>query len=108
MKKNLKKHNAEHAITKVIFRVWKDNQEVIALFPEVPADINGFLCSSYQHVGQHGAADYDLVISRTTPAKPDQYRELQKELETLGYCLEVGKKITLRDIDNRRDAAKNI
>ena len=45
--------------TIVIFRKdrmgWKD---CFALFPELPSDEFGRLCTAYQHVGQHCAADY--------------------------------------------------
>lgn len=41
---------------KVIFRVWKDAGDVIALFPRIAASENGYLCQSYMHVGGHGGA----------------------------------------------------
>jgi hypothetical protein len=31
---------------------------VIALFPEIPADIEGRYCLSYEHFGKRGAADF--------------------------------------------------
>jgi hypothetical protein len=46
------------------------------------------------HIGQHGAADYALVIRRTRPAneiEPD-VRELREELEEIGYRLIVRKR----------------
>ena len=51
-----------------IFRRWKDSGDVIALFPAIPADIDGRYCLSYEHVGQHGAADFHGVVRRTLPA----------------------------------------
>lgn len=74
--------------TKVVFRVWKGlHDDVIALFPEEEAE-HGF-CNSYEHVGQHGSADYSLIISRTRPATPAQYEALRQELESIGYDLEI-------------------
>lgn len=73
--------------TVVVFRKWRDGGDVLALFPGVPAGRR--LCSSYQHVGQHGGADYSSCISRTRPAKPGEYAELKRELEAIGYSLVV-------------------
>ena len=68
----------------VIFRCWP-NGDVLALFPTWPHDYAGTLCTSYAHVGQHGAADYEHVLSRTRPASPDQYASLLQELRVIGY-----------------------
>jgi len=78
--------------TPVVFRkLKKDPQkgEVIALFPE-ERELCG-LCSSYMHVGQHGSADFIGIIKNSTPAKPDEYAPLMKELESAiyGYKLDV-------------------
>lgn len=69
--------------TKVIFRYWSGN--VIALFPEEPADQQGIYCTSYQHVGQHGAADPNMVVYYSKPATPEQYADLKRELEGKPY-----------------------
>ena len=75
--------------TKVVFRVWKGlhGNAVIALFPEID-ESRGF-CSSYEHVGQHSAADYLGVISRTRPASSIEYEALRQELESIGYDLKI-------------------
>jgi hypothetical protein len=74
--------------TVVVFRVFKKGRDLIALFPfEDWADDGS--CSSYQKIGQHGAADYKYCISASRPATPDEYRSLKRELENIGYCLEV-------------------
>lgn len=74
-------------MTDVIFREWPSG-DIIALFPY---DISlHYHCSSYEHVGQHSPADYDLVISKTKPAK--NFAALKKELEGLGYRLRVIKR----------------
>ena len=42
----------------VVFRRWRDTDgDVIALFPEIPADVQGCCCQSYMHIGQHAGGD---------------------------------------------------
>ena len=79
------KHNNA---TKVVFRCWKDG-DVLALFPELLADNHGQLCDSYEHVGQHGAADYHGCLQQTRPAKPKEYVALEMELKQIGYTLRI-------------------
>ena len=77
-------------VTKVIFRNLKG--QIIALFPEEPGDNSPYTCSSYMHVGQHGAASVSLsTIARL--ATPQEYKPLAKELEELGYRLQIIKRI---------------
>jgi hypothetical protein len=66
----------------VIFRKWA-NGDVIALFPELPH--NDQFCTSYMHIGQHGGASYSGVIDQTTPATPEEYASLKRELENDPY-----------------------
>lgn len=70
--------------TKVVFRKWNDG-EVIALFPDIPFNTRDYTTISYEHRGQHGAADYSGVIARTTPATEPEYRDLLAELRFIGY-----------------------
>lgn len=70
-------------ITDVIFRVWKRQGGVIALFPGIDEG-NGKI-SSYEHHGQHGGADYMGVMGLTRPAKPAEYASLKRELESPPY-----------------------
>jgi len=72
----------------VVFRVWRGTVDIVALFPGLLADTKGN-CHSYERVGQHGAADYRLVISRTRPATPKEYSDLDAELRGCGYELDV-------------------
>ncbi len=72
--------------TAVVFRKWPAG-DILALFPEIPADNRGFLCSAYQHIGQHGPADYHLCIQRTTPASASEFKQLLDELHDIGYKL---------------------
>jgi len=76
--------------TLVVFRVWRDTGELIALFPAMKEP--GYLCGSYMRVGQHGAADYEGVVAQSRPAREEEYEDLHAELEDLGYRLRVLKK----------------
>jgi hypothetical protein len=89
--------------TLVVFRKYKRKHkskccqetggiEILALFPDIIEKPNG-ACSCYQHVGQHGSADYNYCIDELTiPAKPEEYKDLKEELESLGYKLKIRKK----------------
>jgi len=74
--------------TKVIFRKFSDGQ-IIALFPEMP---EGYLIGSYMHVGQHSPASKGIVQT-TKLASPEEYEDLFNELESIGYDLQIVKKI---------------
>lgn len=78
--------------TIVVFRKFKDDKSIVALFPMELNYHDGY-CESYQHVGQHGAADYKHCIAISTPAKPKEYAALYRELLSIGYTLEVRSKI---------------
>jgi hypothetical protein len=80
--------DAEETI--VVFRVWRDTGDVIALFPAMHEP--GYMVSSYMHTGQHGAADYAHVIAATRPATEQEYENLAAELEDLGYRLRILRK----------------
>lgn len=93
----------------VIFRVWKDEpKSVIAFFPTVPTDVNGYHCESYEHVGQHSGADYDACISHTRPATEAEYYPLLEELARIGYRnLRVVRRQTYEMMQTRmREAAR--
>jgi hypothetical protein len=78
----------------VVFRVDKSRDfsgEVFALFPHVCCNHNGNV-TSYQHVGQHSSANYNYCLGLSKPASPTQYADLKKELEGLGYEINVVKK----------------
>jgi hypothetical protein len=73
-------------LTTVVFRKWyrkSDGNGVIALFPQEMADAVHVSC--FEHVGQHGSADYTGVLSRTRAAKPAEYADLMRELESEPY-----------------------
>lgn len=68
----------------VTFRKFKDNGEIIALFPTVKNNWDGSLILSYMHEGQHGSASMD-ILGETKPATASEYNDLLIELENIGY-----------------------
>ena len=87
--------------TTVVFRVWASGSgkgEVIALFPDI--DEGRGMCSSYEHVGQHGGADYVSVIQHTRPATPEEYKDLQRELTHIGYDLKIKTRRPVKHMSN--------
>lgn len=77
----------DNETTLVVFRRWRDTGTVIALFPEIPSDINGYFCEAYEHVGQHGGADFHGVVQATKPATDEEAAPLAQELARIGYRL---------------------
>jgi len=80
--------------TDIIFRCDKSGDFkgiVFALFPHEVEDYNGNV-TSYQHIGQHCAADYKGGINDSRPATEEESRDLKKELESIGYNINVVKK----------------
>ena len=73
-------------VTEVIFRKWRKRGGIVALFTTIESS-PGF-CLSY-HASEHDGAGYKVVIANTTPAKPEEYANLRKELETREYKLKV-------------------
>lgn len=98
----LSSHQAD--ITVVIFRKWRDTDDVIAIFPLDPGTNDPYTCESYMHVGQHGSCDPKRVITATKPAKPAEYEPLQRELESFpyNYQFEVRQRIPHDHIEVRR------
>ena len=78
----------------VVFRVWRKGGGVLALFPAWPTDMYGRYCGSYEHVGQHGSADYAHCVRQSRPARPAEYRELARELRGLGHRLIIRRRAT--------------
>jgi len=70
----------------VVFRKYR-NGDIIALFPFMNEGLN--MCNSYMHIGQHGSADYNLVVSGTKPASKEEYADLFEELKQIGYNMEI-------------------
>lgn len=90
--------------TLVVFRRWRDTGSIIALFPEIPSDINGYFCEAYEHVGQHGGADFHGVMRATKPATDEEAAPLAGELVNLGYRLKPIRRAS-QTVHERRMAA---
>lgn len=92
-------------MTKVIFRKFR-NGEVIALFPQEPATLDGWLCVSYMHQGQHSAAS-PRIVDNTKAATEEEYRKLLYELQSIGYDdLVVCKRFDKSDYEIRKERAR--
>ena len=88
---------------RVVFRKWKDDGQIVALFPDIQADDDGHIVS-YVHVGQHGAANYQHCIGKSVPATIAEAAPLKKELEDMvGYVLAV-----IQRRNRRRTAANSL
>lgn len=86
---------------KVIFRKAKNpytkEYEIIAFFPEAPANFGNIL--SYMQLGQHGEASHDFYMT-TKKATKEEYQALYNELKGIYYDCElvVKRKIYYRDL----------
>ena len=78
---------------RVIFRQFKDNNDVIAFLPDQTATRNYVTC--YMFVGQHSEADYRGLLPDTRPVSLTHPAViyLWRELESLGYKLKARKKL---------------
>lgn len=85
----------EH-ITPVLFRISRKpvvrGDEVTAVFPTIPGDVQGRFMTCYSHVGQHASCDFGWYHT-TRPARPAEYADLKRELESIGYNLRVFQRI---------------
>lgn len=73
--------------TKVKFLIEKDSEnDVWAFFPEEIA--HDYFLTCYAHIGQHSACHPDYA-KECKEANYDQYSDLKKELESIGYKLEI-------------------
>jgi len=73
--------------TEVQFRMFRG--EVTAVFPYIVESPNNVMC--YVHLGQHSVCNWNFnAVSK--PATADQYADLYKELEQIGYKLKVIKR----------------
>lgn len=95
-------------VTQVVFRRWRDNGNIIALFPELPADYLGRFCDAYEHIGQHSGADYYGVILATKPVSPEDAALLARELERIGYRLRPIKRAARRVHEARQATARSL
>ena len=92
---SIKVKKVRNKMDKVIFRKWP-NGDIIALFPQIAGNVSGYLCESYMHNGQHGAAT-PAIVRDTKPAKPAEYIKLKRELRQIDYNPVVVKRFTYKD-----------
>jgi hypothetical protein len=89
----------------VVFRKFKKEGDVIALFPTLSASVRSWAdCESYMHVGQHGAASTNPA--GTVPATPEEYQDLLKELNQIyqpDYELVVYSRVTAWMDEKRKE-----
>lgn len=88
-------NNRQHMKTKVVIRAFRSGGDVIALFPEIPADTSPMHCLSYQTIGQHGAASVDLSHC-TRPATEDESAAMLEELRRMDYDPQLVKRVTVQ------------
>ena len=70
-------------MTRVVFRKFTDDNEIIALFPDITFD---YTVQAYCHIGQHFEVNYTNIISMTKLATEDEYKPLLNELiHWVGY-----------------------
>lgn len=62
------------------------NSEVLALFPDFP-EYEKDMIACYAHIGQHSNAH--KTLTRRKRVTEPEYRDLKKELEMIGYKLQV-------------------
>ena len=75
---------------------------IFAVFPYDVVDHSGNV-TVYQHIGQHSAGDYNLCLQTSRPATPAEYDDLKKELESIGYEVNVIKKRNYNKyLDNKK------
>ena len=80
--------------TRVLFRKWKDDGSIIALFPDLNyqsghANFGRIMC--YAHIGQHDEVERSLLRNRSllVTATKKEYAALLKELIERDYLPKV-------------------
>lgn len=76
-------------VTEMLFRKDKEG-DIVAIMPYEIYSRN--FVDSYQHCGQHSACHLSF-IEDTTPATPEEYADLKRELEGIGYNVKVIRKV---------------
>jgi len=90
---------------KVVFRKFED-RNIIAIFPRIPGTSDPYTCESYMHIGQHGSCDPYYLVYITKLATPEEYAPLLEELRSIGYELDIKKRITKFDLEFRKQSIK--
>lgn len=77
--------------TKVVFLYNEREKDLFAFFPnEDYNSVSSLTKVCYSHVGQHSACAMDYA-NESRLATKEEYTDLQKELEGIGYNLELSK-----------------
>lgn len=81
---------------KAVCRIWKEKPKTpILIFPEWHD--HNYTVMMYEHVGQHGSGDHQLVRSKTRLATNEEAALLIKEYETHYQCkLKMLKRMNVR------------
>lgn len=81
-------------ITPVIFRKESDG-DITVVFPTVPSSYDNYHMTCFAHIGQHSGCTMQWYDT-TTPATPEEYADLKRELEAkpYEYKLKVYQRIT--------------
>lgn len=89
-------------VDRVIFKKEPDGDfdGIVAFFPRMTGDMSPETMGCYAHLGQHGAACMNYAAGLEN-ATPEEYAELKRELEHLGYELEIVEEFTQADFDAR-------
>jgi hypothetical protein len=77
--------------TVVKFFKYRGSEAILAYFPNLNYNKRLYgnrMKSCYHHVGQHGACSTDYIKGRKY-AKPEEYKDLKEELESIGYNLKI-------------------
>lgn len=93
---------------KVIFRRWRRNAGIVAIFPAEAGDMVGLTCKAYDGVTHQVIhRDYFALTQVTRPVtEANDYQSLLAELETLGVRdIEVVARATVTDLVNRQHEA---
>jgi hypothetical protein len=97
----------------VMFRVDTSKEfkgTVFAILPYEIATLNGDV-TIYQHVGQHSQGDYNACISFSRLASKIESNELRKEMESIGYNINLVSKRNhskyINALNSLRDARRN-
>lgn len=91
---------------RVIFKLTPGDRQVIAFLPDYQEiaflpdyqEYTQIMC--YMHMGQHGTASLEFYWE-CTPARPDQYAALKAELESIGYNLDVKRRLSSKWYHNQ-------
>lgn len=90
---------------KVIFRRWRRNAGIVAIFPTEAGDMTGASCKAFDGVThQIISRDYFALTQGTRPVtEMSEYQSLLAELQTMGVQdIQIVKHATVLDIVNRQ------